>query len=333
MQIFPIGAESLGTRSFSFFIATEDTKIIIDPSVSLGPFRSGYKPHVSEIAASFITRKAIQHLAKSTDIIIQTHYHADHLTLGIRRIYDFTDEQTALDLYKNKIILAKDLNSISYNQRKRAYWLWNRKDVSIQVADGTEFIKGNTKIIFSAPVPHGSAGTKMGKVIQVVLHDMNTDESCLFTSDVNGPGTDLAMNFITKQHPSMCFIDGPSIYHPSVTDHELQEAAARLCLLLEEVPQLIVDHHFPRDLHYEEWWNEHVGGEVTCIADYLGFSAELLEARRKNNHLENPCPGDFYQGLINGDSRVLEQLSKEARKLSFYHYNRKLCHYSVKQSS
>ena len=64
MQIIPLASESLGTRGFSIFIITEDKNILIDPSVSLGPIRNGFPPHLLEIAASYLSRRFIMHFWK-----------------------------------------------------------------------------------------------------------------------------------------------------------------------------------------------------------------------------------------------------------------------------
>ncbi|MFW9990711.1 MAG: MBL fold metallo-hydrolase [Candidatus Odinarchaeota archaeon] len=320
MIIQPVGAESLGTRSFCFFIVTADVKVLIDPSVSLAPVRFGLKPHLLELAASYATRQVIKQLALVADVVIQTHYHADHLTLGIKRFYEFTDQEVAREIYQHKMILAKDLNSVSYNQRKRGYWLWKRDDLKIIPADGTSFTRGKTRIKFSAPVPHGIQGSRTGKVIQLMVMDGNSGKSCLITSDVNGPGSEEALEFILDNQPEICFLDGPSTYHPKVTAVELDSAAERLKRLVDTVPRLVVDHHFLRDLNWRKWWENNTGTKACCVADYLGIIVENLEAKRKELHKDHPCSPDLYEGLEKNSPGIRTLLETTVEQLSSWTY-------------
>ena len=121
MQVIPIASESLGTRGLSLFIISEDQNIFIDPSVSLAPFRKGHPPHIQEIAASFLSRQYIMKFWELATIIIQTHYHADHYSLGVDRPYEFTNQAIADTLYSHpqKKILAKDpTRNINFSQKK-----------------------------------------------------------------------------------------------------------------------------------------------------------------------------------------------------------------------
>ncbi len=49
LRATPIAFESLGVRSMAIFVETDDLKILIDPSVALGPKRYGLPLHPLEI--------------------------------------------------------------------------------------------------------------------------------------------------------------------------------------------------------------------------------------------------------------------------------------------
>ena len=155
MKIFPISCESLGTRSFAHLVITRSVKILVDPSVSLGPIRFGLRPLPIEIAASWISRKTILEFAKLVDVIIQSHYHGDHFTLGVERKYEFTNSDVFNSIYSPEVtILAKDPDKfLNYSQQKRAKWLWKNKKLKLSKADNSTYEIGSTKIVFSPPVP------------------------------------------------------------------------------------------------------------------------------------------------------------------------------------
>jgi predicted metallo-beta-lactamase superfamily hydrolase len=314
MKIIPLASESLGTRGLSVYVETEDQKIIIDPSVSLGPFRNGYPPHLLELAAAFLSRYFIMKFWEKANIIIQTHYHADHYSLRIKRSYEFTNHDIAKRLYSHpkKVILAKDLRkNINYNQKKRATWLWNRKSVQLFAADGNTFVFGRTRVMFSKPLPHGSVGTKQGWVISVLIKD--SFESVLITSDVSGPGSDIALRFIIENPVDLAIIDGPSTYHPRQTVEEIEQAFQRLERALEISPA-IIDHHLLRDSKWKELCeNRGISSEKITLASLLGLSPTCLEYKRSQLFNQAPLDSSFHRKFEANDISVLEEINKTAR--------------------
>lgn len=108
LKVIPIWADSLGAKSFSTLIETQDVTILVDPGIAI-MHRSFPAP--LELKREWTKRgyEAIVRAAIRADIVIITHYHYDHFI-------DF-DER----LYKNKLILAKSPNDyINDSQRKRA---------------------------------------------------------------------------------------------------------------------------------------------------------------------------------------------------------------------
>ena len=101
IKIEPLGAESLGIRSFCVYVETPDISILIDPSVALAPRRDGYPPHLREIAAAKFSRDLISERSKKSSILTISHYHFDHYTTSLNRIYQWTNEQHPLHIRRS----------------------------------------------------------------------------------------------------------------------------------------------------------------------------------------------------------------------------------------
>jgi len=298
MEIIPLSCESLGTRSFAHFVKTNDCNILIDPSVSLAPRRYGLLPHPLELSAAWRSRQLILESAKIADVIVQTHYHADHYTMGIERKYEFTDQETFNQIYTpKKKILAKDIKkNINYRQRRRGYWLWKRKELDISVADSESFTFGETRILFSPPVPHGN-DIKRGYVIEVLVDDGN--KRYIFTSDVSGPTTEEALNFIIANEPDIVFLDGPAYYHPHVSKEEVQLAYGNIKKILELTKELYIDHHFLREKDWKEQLKVNIGEILPAVSEILKLTPILLESKRKELHETDPPEEKFYEEFFN----------------------------------
>jgi predicted metallo-beta-lactamase superfamily hydrolase len=228
---------------------------------------------------------------KSASIIIQTHYHGDHFTLGINRPYEFTNEEIQHKIYGNsdKTVLAKDQKKkINYNQKKRAYWLW-KKEITIHSADNKEFLFGKTKITFSQALPHGVKGSKSGWVISAFIED--TQDTLLYSSDVQGPGNDLALEFIIDNNANHLIIDGPSTYHPKQTQEETEAAFNRI----RQIPKdFFFDHHFLRDKNWLTILKEkELDRKAHPLSDLVLKDALCFESVRDDLHTNQPMDEDF----------------------------------------
>ena len=293
MEIFPISCESLGTRSFAHFVMTDDINILIDPSVSLAPVRFQLLPHPLEVAISWLSRQTLLDLIDLTDVLIQTHYHGDHFTLGERRIYEFTDRNTFNRIYSSKLqILAKDPEkNLNYNQQKRAQWLWKKKDININIADSKEFQFGDTSVRFSKAVPHGY-DTERGCVVETLIKDSNF--SYLFSSDVSGPATKEAVSFIIENNPDLIVLDGPSTYHPNVLEAEIRASFEGLKEISDNFPRIFIDHHFLRTTDWQEILKKEIGKVLPTFSQLRNQEPLLLEAKRKELYKEISFPRDFH---------------------------------------
>jgi len=197
MKIIPIASDSLGVRSMATYIETKDCKILIDPSVALGSKRYGLPPHEKEKKAYDNSIKKIYDYSKICDILTISHYHYDHYT-----------QNTAT--YKNKKVFAKDIsNKINKSQKKRGEELQNNieKICNLNYCDDTEYKIGKTKITFSPAFYHGPEKIRLGYVIMTMIKDERY--KILHTSDVQGPVSDRARDYIIDQKPDLLILDGP----------------------------------------------------------------------------------------------------------------------------
>ena len=110
MKIYFLCSDSIGAKSSSIFIKTKDTSILVDPGVAAMqpsyPLNDFQKIKIAEYS-----RKTILKYAKTTKIIVITHYHYDH----------FMDPLSAPELYLGKKLYIKNPNIfINKSQWSRA---------------------------------------------------------------------------------------------------------------------------------------------------------------------------------------------------------------------
>jgi len=265
------------------YVRTRDVKIFIDPGVSVAPRRYGLPPHPIENERKKKDWKKIVRYAKKSDIIIITHYHYDH-----------HDPNNDVEIYEDKLVLIKHPTEfINWSQKRRAYYYLKKIEglpSEIIYADGKSFEFGNTKIIISPPVPHGTT-TRLGWVIQVLIDDGK--DRFLFSSDIQGAPLQEQLDFILKMNPTIAIIDGPSTYllGRKVSEDDIKIAFKNLLKIARktDIRELIVDHHFLRDLEWGKWlekWPKKRKKIIKTAADYIGQSINLLEANRKKLYEE-----------------------------------------------
>lgn len=273
MIIKPIASDSMGVRSMATYVETDDVAIFIDPSAALGPSRYGLFPHPLEMDALQKTKEEIASIAKDCDILIISHYHYDH--------YDPNE-----NFYEGKKVFAKDRNeNINKSQQKRG------KEFHQEVKDKCKLIYcddsirefGNTKIIFSPPFFHGPANVRLGYVLMTTIDD--DSYKLLHASDVQGPVTREARDYIIQRSPDLLIMDGPPSYFLGwrFSKKNLRDAEVNLVKIIEEVEcEVILDHHLLRDLKYKEKFPDpYATGKVKTFAEYLGKENSMLEAHRK----------------------------------------------------
>jgi predicted metallo-beta-lactamase superfamily hydrolase len=298
IKIIPLAAESLGVRSLCTCIKTPHVTVLVDPGVSLGP-RFGLLPHPREYACLKECREKIARSADEADVVTISHYHFDHATpTFVDYVWNFSDLEVALQIYREKIILAKGIRSnINASQRRRGWMLKNAIKDSVKEfieADNRTFTFGDTKLSFSQPVPHGEADTPLGWVL--ILTVEHEDDRVICASDVQGPIFDRTLEIIIAQHPSLVYLGGPPIYlsdyriPSSILEHGLMNASK----LVEEVPTVIFDHHLLRS----EKWREtshmifeaalKVDHRIATAASFIGEEEKTLESRRNTVYADEP---------------------------------------------
>jgi len=265
------------------FVETKDVKIFIDPGVSLAPRRYGLPPHPIERGEMEKVWRDILYYAGRSDIIIITHYHFDH----------FNPKRDLEAIYSGKDIYIKDYqNYINPSQIRRSHYFLHRLDEAglrdnVVVADGKVLRYGDTVIEFSYPFPHG-VDERLGYVIMVYIEDEYS--SVLHTSDVEGPSSVDATEYIIGKDPEILILDGPPTYLINRFGGDVMEEAIaninRIILFTDNLKELIIDHHFMRDREYSLWRDKILNTipsriiKVMSVARYMGYRERLLEAYR-----------------------------------------------------
>ncbi len=268
MDIKLICSDSMGVRSMAMFVQT-DIKIMIDPSASLGPYRYGLKPTVTEYKKLVEFKRKIQEFANASDIIIITHYHYDH--------YDPEE-----NFYNGKKLLIKDGDKNINRSQKIRFNFFKEKIKDYEFADGKEFIFAHTKIKFSKPFHHGNEKSALGYVISVVIE---SKKKIIFTSDVEGPVVESVADFIISENPELVIIDGPPTYFLGYkfSQNDFERSYNNLKRIVKEIDKVVIDHHLLRDLKYRErLLDVYTLGNAITYAEYNNQEINMLEAHRKD---------------------------------------------------
>ncbi len=281
MRIIPLSFDSLGVRSSSVKVEAGGLTVLIDPWAALGPYRYGLPPHEVEKRKLAETREKLLKEAAKAQIVTVTHYHRDH--------YSCSDK-----LYKGKIVLAKRIDEkINQSQRRRG-WLFKERIAHLTskflYADGKTFNFGGLKLKFSEPFPHGEENTPLGYVLMVTVE--HSGRKVLFTSDVEGPLVEEAVEYMLSEEAGTIIVDGPATYliGSKLNENHLKIAKRNLLRIIKESEAsetLIIDHHlirsltFKMDLQEVYLKAEEIGKRVLTAAEYLNMGNVPLEAMRK----------------------------------------------------
>ena len=275
MEIIPLASESMGTRSMATFIETDDLCILFDPGVSLLKDKKGLQPHSLETWRLKQHLERIQLFANKADIVILSHFHPSHIA-------------KKLSVYSGKSVYLKNPNQqTDPDQRCIAFGLMQQlKGVAKEIlfADGRTVRRGDTKIVFSNAVPHGEEG---GSVIQIFIH--SKENSLLITSDVEGPLTNQACEFIIDQQPKTLYLDGLPTGKPGFSQVRFTQGLERFEKLLDSLnlERVVLDHHLLRDIEWEAKFNAflQLGKKkkvaVITAACLRGEENDVFEARRE----------------------------------------------------
>ena len=188
-----------------------------------------------------------------------------------------TDEKVSLQV-------EKDINK-SQTQRGTNFKKTIENTCDLIYCDDSKHNFGDTEIVFSPPFFHGPENVRLGYVIMTTVDD--GEKRILHASDVQGPVTKNAKDYIIKQKPDLLIMDGP----PSIflgwkfSLQNLKDASDNLIEIIEKLGcEVILDHHLLRDIKYKEVFPEpySIGNKaVKTFAEYLGEENNTLEAHRK----------------------------------------------------
>lgn len=286
MQVTPLAFDSFGARSMCTFVKTDDVNLIIDPSVALGPKRYKLPPHPMEVQKEGELWEKIKEYTAGSEVAVFTHYHYDHHNPGEAGLFD-----------RKKVLAKHTTQKINKSQMNRGkHFLKQLENAeSVEFADGKTYQFGDTKMVVSPPVFHGTSD-KLGHVIELLIDDGY--QRFLYSSDVEGPSIPAQLDFMLESNPHVIFIDGPMTYMLGFrySKKSLEESANNLLRLIDdtEVKNLVVDHHLTRDLNWREKMEkvisrgEDAGVKVQSAAEFGGIEENLLEARRKELYEKYP---------------------------------------------
>ncbi|MGC8606313.1 MAG: hypothetical protein ACP5GZ_07285 [Vulcanisaeta sp.] len=306
MDVIPIAEESLGVRSMAMFIKTRDLSILLDPGISLSPNRFGLPPHPRELERVRTLRSILERYAEETNYVFISHYHRDHFTVPYPSIYMGTTNESYRKIYSNKVLLLKSPDDENWSQRRRYYGL--RRAIEglvreIMFVDGKELTIGSTKLVISQSLPHGEDNARTGKVIAITI--INNDESLTFMPDVEGPVSQLAVNYVMTIRPQTLIVGGPPLYlsRKGFGEDYLNNALRNLMSILRAgfLNRLVIAHHTLRELNWRNALKalfEDASKYNISIITYAGMldrEDELLEAMRKELYAAEPPPKDYLK--------------------------------------
>ncbi|MHA2396035.1 MAG: MBL fold metallo-hydrolase, partial [Candidatus Thorarchaeota archaeon] len=186
IEITPLAAESLGTRSLCTHVVTPDISILLDPSVALAK-RYNLEPHPTEYLALKNSLASITNIAAESDVLSVSHYHYDHVRPGLEnQLYNLSTKNERREMFAGKIVLTKDnRENINPSQRRRGFYF--EKDIKDEVAkiewaDDRTFKFNDTKVIYSPPLPHGPVDSRLGYVLATIVE--YSSDRFMFAPDV-----------------------------------------------------------------------------------------------------------------------------------------------------
>ena len=283
-------------------------------------------PHPEEYDALKDARQRIRKYAGIADILTISHYHHDHFTPNFTdTIWLASSLREAQRIYRGKTVLAKDArSSINVAQRRRG-WIFQsflRKiDVETVVADGRSFSYGNTTVRFSAALPHGEDSTELGSVLATVIE--SGSEKLIHASDIQGPISEKALQFILSEWPSAIIMGGPPTYLSGikVSKDSISRGMSNVATVAKSVPLVIVDHHLLRaedslgELSAISAEIRALGGSIMTAAEYVGERPRLLEANRRALYQQKPPSRQFIKWTkMSGEKQRLVKPPVERRR-------------------
>jgi predicted metallo-beta-lactamase superfamily hydrolase len=305
IKVTPLASESLGVRSMCTLVETSDVRVLLDAGVSLAPYRFSLLPHPIEFQTIARLRKRIEEASERAQVVTISHYHFDHHTPSYEDwLVNWTEAtESARQIYQDKLVIMKNpKDKINPSQRERA-WMFQktggRYAMKLSVADGREFVFGETVLRFSEAVSHGSKDAVLG---WVVMASIECDGECfMHAPDVQGPISAKTVEVILAEKPDVLMVGGPPFYLGGfkVEEAQIQIGLSNLIKIVESVPLTILEHHALRDAQWrvraESVFNasDQAGHLLLTGAEYSGVKDVFLESKRKELYAEFPPSAEF----------------------------------------
>ncbi len=301
IEINPLAAESIGTRSLCTHVRTPDVSLLLDPSAALAK-RYNLEPHPFEYIALRNTLEEILTIAEDSDVLSISHYHYDHVRPGFENhLYNLSTMNERHRMFADKVVLAKDnRENINPSQRRRGFYF--EKDVNdvatrIEWADDRSFRFNETRVTYSPPLPHGPALSQLGFVLATLVE--HADRRFMFAPDIQGPLVQSTLQYILQAVPDILIVGGPPIYLSNFKKEDEKIAQNSLVVLASTIPTLVVDHHLLRETKWKDWISpvvktaKNAGNKVLTMAELAGKQIMTLEASREELYRTHPPSEEF----------------------------------------
>ncbi len=280
MEVKFLMTESLGLRSTACVVKFSDFQLFIDPSFSVTPKRFDLPPHELELTKAKETRKVFDEELLKSDVISFSHYHFDHIPNFEYKPLEFNNTLDYYEILKNKTVWAKSPDAkINYNQKLRAEEVFKKLGKAIHKVDGKEF----GKVRFSKPIFHGEENTRQGWILCAICEEKGF--KFIHASDCQAIYKPSVEMLITEK-PNLLWIGGPPAYLGQVSRKLIIQAVQNLCLLAENLPQVIVDHHLLRGSDFQNYLKlpkeiaKDKGHKICTTAEFLGVENNFYETAR-----------------------------------------------------
>lgn len=270
------------------FVQT-DQGILIDPGTSIAPKRFKLPPSKPEFEALKESRRKILEYASKSSIITISHYHHDHFTPFEPNKFLESSSKAAYNIYSGKKLYLKNpQHNINKNQASRAKKLLQNLETTdvdeINYSDGQEFQIGDTNLKFSPALPHGGDNGPLGYIVGCSI--TYKGKKLLHASDVQGPMSEMALEYILSENPDKLILSGPPLYLLGyvLSSEDLKKAKSNLEEICQKVPQVVVDHHLLRSkngLDFIKEISEKTNSKIIPASLILEKEPVLLESERK----------------------------------------------------
>jgi predicted metallo-beta-lactamase superfamily hydrolase len=288
-------------------VETPDVSVLLDAGVSLAPYRFSLLPHPIEFQTIARLRKRIEEAAGRAEVVTVSHYHFDHHTPSYEDwLVNWTEAvESARKIYQDKVVIIKNpKDKVNSSQRERA-WMFQKTGgrfaKKLSVADGREFVFGETVLRFSEALTHGPEDAFLGWVVMASIEFAG--ECFVHAPDVQGPISSKAMEIILAEKPDVLMVGGPPFYLGGfkVDEAQIQKGVSNLTKIVEEVPLTILEHHALRDAQWRTRAESifrtanRSGHSLVTAAEYVGLKDVFLESRRKELYVEFPPSAEFMK--------------------------------------